>query len=61
MTAKEVEKLLQDNGFVKDRTNGSHRIYVKDGFPPISVPYHGGKDLKTGTLNNILKTAKIKR
>lgn len=61
MTAREVEALLLENGFVLDRTNGSHKIYVKSGFPPISVPFHGGKDIKKGTLNNILKTAKVKK
>ena len=59
MTAKQVERKLIQNGFTLDRTHGSHRIYVKKGFPPISVPFHGNKDLKPGTLKNILKTAGI--
>lgn len=60
MLARQLEGLLRDHGFVHDRTSGSHRIYVKKGFPPISVPYHAGKDIKPGTLKNILKTAGIK-
>jgi len=59
MTAKQVEKKLLENGFMLDRVHGSHKIYVKKGFPPISVPFHGNKDLKLGTLKNILKTAGI--
>ena len=59
MTAKQVEKKLLENGFTLDRVHGSHKIYVKKGFPPISVPFHGNKDLKLGTLNNILKKAGI--
>ena len=59
MTAKLVEKKLLENGFTLDRVHGSHKIYVKKGFPPISVPFHGNKDLKLGTLKNILKTAGI--
>lgn len=59
MTAKQVEKKLLENGFTLDRVHGSHKIYVKKGFPPISVPFHGNKDLKLGTLKNILKTAGI--
>lgn len=61
MTARELEKILLNNGFILDRKSGSHKIYVKDGVPPISVPFHGGKDIKKGTLNSILKTAKIKQ
>jgi predicted RNA binding protein YcfA (HicA-like mRNA interferase family) len=59
MTAKQVERKLIENGFTFDQTHGLHRIYVKSGFPPISVPFHGNKDLKSGTLRNILKTAGI--
>lgn len=60
MKAKELIKILENAGFTHDRTNGSHKIFEKKGFPPISVPDHGNKDMKIGTLNKILKTAGLK-
>ena len=60
MTGKQVLDLLKKNGWVLDRIHGSHHVMVKDGFPPLSVPVHGPKDLKTGTLHSILKTAGLK-
>lgn len=57
MKAKELIKLMESAGFQHVRTSGSHRIFVKKGFPPISVPVHAGKDLKPGLLRNLLKTA----
>lgn len=60
MEAKELIKLLKKNSFKEKRTPASsHRIYVKNGFPPISVPYHA-KDIPIGTLNKILKDAGLK-
>lgn len=60
MKAKDLIKLLKKNGFKEKRTPASsHRIYTKNGFPPISVPYHT-KDIPLGTLNKILKDAGLK-
>ena len=57
MKAKDLIKLLKKQGFKETRTPASsHRIYIKKGFPPISVPYHA-KDIPIGTLNKILKDA----
>lgn len=60
MTPKEMIKLLEQNGFVCIRSNGSHRFYRN----PLTgrtttVPYHC-KDLKPGTEKNILKQAGLK-
>lgn len=60
MTAKEIVKLLEQNGFEYVRSNGSHRLYKN----PITgrqtiVPFHN-KDLKPGTEKNILKQAGLK-
>ncbi len=60
MNAKELIKKLEQAGFTFDRANGSHRIYKKEGPKPITVPYHGNKDLKIGTANKILKDAGLK-
>jgi predicted RNA binding protein YcfA (HicA-like mRNA interferase family) len=50
---KEVEKILSKIGFEFHRQKGSHRIYVKDNYLVV-VPMHN-KDLKKGTLLNIIK------
>ena len=58
MTAKEIIEKLKEHGWVLDRINGSHHIYVKDGRRSIPVPFHGNKDL--GVLGKkILKEAGI--
>lgn len=49
---------LEKAGFVLNRVSGSHHIFVKPGFPPISVP-HPRKDLKKGLENTLRKTAKV--
>jgi len=52
-------KALKRAGFYLDHTTGSHYIFYKnDKLPPISAPRHN-KDLKVGTLKNILRQAKI--
>ena len=59
MTAREVMKKLEAHGWVFDRITGSHHIFDKEGCRPVSVPFHGNKDL--GILGKrILKQAGIK-
>ena len=54
-----VMKALKRAGFYLDHTTGSHYIFYKgDNLPPVCVPRHN-KDLKVGTLRNILRQAKI--
>lgn len=55
MTKHELEKLLKKSEFEK-RSDGKHDIWVKKGFPPISVPRHKG-DIPKGILKNILRAA----
>ncbi len=60
-TPQKIIKILEDRGFVLDRTKGSHQIF----FHPESkrravVPVHR-KDLPVGTLIEILKEAGIAR
>ena len=43
-------------GFALDRQEGSHVTLVRDRLY-ITVPCHGGKDLKPGTLRNIIRQA----
>lgn len=61
MNAQEVIKLLKKNGWVHERTSGSHYIFYKEGVVEnISVPVHGNRDIAKGTLHIILKTAGLK-
>lgn len=54
-----VIKALKRANFYVDHVSGSHYILYKDDkYPPVSVPRHN-KDLKIGTLKNILKQAKL--
>jgi len=58
MTAKQVMDILKANGWMLDRINGSHHVFVKTGCRPVSVPLHGNKDI--GNLaKRILKEAGI--
>ena len=60
MTAKEVLKLLNQNGWSVHETKGSHfQLKHSEKQGKITIPMHGG-DLKPGTLNSILKQAGLK-
>ncbi len=60
MTPKEMIKLLEQNGFVFIRANGSHRYYKNPNTKKsATVPYHN-KELKKGTEQRILKDAGLK-
>ncbi len=61
MTSKDVVRILQEKGFLLDRSRGSHQVWLH----PVSnkravVPMHN-KDLPTGTLYAILKQAGIEK
>lgn len=56
MDAKQVVRILKNDGWYFDSQRGSHRYYkhpTKKGKVP--VPFHGRKDIPVGTLTNILK------
>jgi predicted RNA binding protein YcfA (HicA-like mRNA interferase family) len=58
MTVKQIMDKLKANGWALDRINGSHHVFVKAGYRPVSVPFHGNKDI--GHLaKKILKEAGI--
>ena len=59
MTGKELIRLLQQQGWVLDRIQGSHHILVRED-KTLSVPVHGNSDLKKGTLNAIMKQGGLK-
>jgi predicted RNA binding protein YcfA (HicA-like mRNA interferase family) len=48
---------LERAGFVQDRQTGSHMILYKEGHPvPVTLPWHN-KDLKRGTVRQIIRDA----
>jgi predicted RNA binding protein YcfA (HicA-like mRNA interferase family) len=61
MKVREVIRLLEENGWVLDRTSGGHRQFVhpeRSGL--ITVAGNLGRDMPPGTLNAILKAAGLK-
>ena len=57
----EIIKLIETDGWVLDRTKGSHRVYVhpiKRGV--VVVPGKLSKDLPLGTEQSILKQAGLR-
>ena len=61
MKAKELIKILEQNGWEESRQRGSHKIFKNVNFSiSISVPDHGNKDLGKGLVNTILKEAGLK-
>ena len=62
MHPRKLNQLLAKEGWYKDHQKGGEYIKYKEGHPnPINVPYHGGKGLKRGTLQGILKAAGVSR
>ena len=61
LTPQNLAKALEKAGFELDRVKGSHHIYFNHETRRTAViPFHR-KDLKKGTLNDILKEAGISR
>lgn len=59
LSAKEMLKLLKENGYEIISQNGSH-VKLSNGERTIIVPNHGSKDLKKGLEQAILKQAGLK-
>ena len=60
LSAKYLIKLLEKNGFIFKRANGSHHVYYNPATNKTAiVPLHGNKDLKKGTFYAIVKQAGI--
>ncbi len=58
LTGREVIHALERAGFSLDRISSSHHIMKKSGHHNnVSVPVHGNKALKTGTLRAIIRSA----
>jgi predicted RNA binding protein YcfA (HicA-like mRNA interferase family) len=59
VNARQVLRALRRAGFVVDRTSGSHHLLVHPDDPArkVTVPFHGARSLKPGTLRNIIRQA----
>ena len=61
MKVRDVIKLVEEDGWYVARGKGSHRQYkhpIKPG--RVTIAGHPGDDLSPGTLNSILKQARLK-
>jgi predicted RNA binding protein YcfA (HicA-like mRNA interferase family) len=57
-SGKDLCRALEKHGWVLQRVHGSHHIYAQPGNTTIlTVPVHGNRDLKKGTLHRLLKAA----
>lgn len=60
VTARETIKRLKKAGLKVENITGSHYVLRSaDGTRYATVPYHGKKPLKKGTLRNILRGANL--
>ena len=61
MKVRDIIKLIEADGLYQVDTGGSHRQYkhpTKTG--RVTIAGHPGDDIAIGTLNSILKQAKVK-
>ncbi len=60
MNFREIENIIKKDGWQYIYTRGSHYYYKHPTKPgKVTIPFHG-KDLKTKTVNSILKQAGLK-
>jgi predicted RNA binding protein YcfA (HicA-like mRNA interferase family) len=60
VTGQEACRAFGAHGFELDRIRGSHHVLKKAGFPnALTVPVHGSKTLKRGTLRNLIRDASL--
>ena len=61
MKVRDIIKLIEEDGWRLAVTKGSHRQYKHPGKPGrVTIAGHMNDDLAPGTLNSILKQAKLK-
>ena len=61
LNSKNIINILERDGFVLDRTKGSHYIYYHpESKKRVIIPFHK-KDLPKGTLMEIIKQAGLKK
>lgn len=60
LSGKQLVRLLQENGWILVRINGSHQILVK-GQVTVTVPVHANRSLGKGLESKILNRAGLKK
>jgi predicted RNA binding protein YcfA (HicA-like mRNA interferase family) len=61
MKIRDIIKLIEQEGWYLVETKGSHRQYKHPKIPGrVTIAGHPNDDLAPGTLNSILKQAKLK-
>ena len=58
MKYREIVRLVEQDGWFRKRTSGSHQIYkhpIKPG--TVVIAYYGARDIPEGTIKSILKQA----
>ena len=55
LSGREVLSALTKAGYVQVRVQGSHHLVRKGTEPAVTIPIHGNKSLKRGTLRGIIK------
>jgi predicted RNA binding protein YcfA (HicA-like mRNA interferase family) len=61
LNSDKVIKILKKNGFILDRTKGSHRIYYNPKTKRRAVVPYKKKDLPKGTLMSIIRQAGLEK
>jgi len=59
MKSRELMRILREAGWVLDRIEGSHHIFVKEGKRSVPVPFHKGREIPNNLARRILKEAGI--
>lgn len=59
MNGKEIIKILEKNGYQEVRVKGSHHMLENMNGKTVTVPVHGKKDIKIGTLKSIEKKSGV--
>jgi len=54
VTARQLLAVAEKAGFVFDRQQGSHAVYVRTTELGSTVPIHKGRTLKRGTLHGLI-------
>ncbi len=58
MKVQKLLKKLRDDGWYEERQTGSHKIMKHpEKSETLSIPFHKGKEVPTGTCKSILKKA----
>ena len=61
MTVRDVQRIIEDDGWVMVAQKGSHRQYKHPTKPGrVTIAGHPKDDLAPGTLNSILRQAGLK-